>query len=147
MLKDLFFPATGAGSDDATLAVAEQIAKACDARLIVSVPAAVPTTYAAPWGFAPGPVLSAVLEEAEKSAVDRAHELGQRMSNSEATCDVRVNRTRLFDPAEASTIQARYADLSLMAQPSGDDASIAHAFFNSFLFRTEHVQLIALFFF
>jgi nucleotide-binding universal stress UspA family protein len=136
MLKDLFFPVTGASSDDATLAVAEQIAKLYGARLIISVPAAVPTALAAPWGFAPGPVLAEVLEEVEIHATNRAEALRQRMAKSEVVSDVRVDRTRLFDPPEALTIQARYADLSVIAQPRGDDASIAHAFFNTFLFES-----------
>ncbi len=142
MLKDLFFPVTGAASDDAALAVAEQLAKRHRARLIVSVPAAVPTALAAPWGFAPGPVLAEVLEEVEIRAVGRADALRQRLANSEATVEVRVDRTRLFDPPEALTIQSRYADLSVLAQPRGDEASIAHAFFNAFLFQSGRPVLV-----
>ena len=136
MRKDLFFPGTGASTDDATLAIAERIAIAYRARLIVSVPAAVPTAVAAPWGFAPGPVLAQVLEEVERHAKHRAEELRARMAKSEAAWDVRVDRTRLFDPPEALTLQARYADLSVIAQPRGKDASTAHAYFEAFLFES-----------
>ncbi|MUV14459.1 universal stress protein [Noviluteimonas gilva] len=136
MLKDLFFPVTGASTDDATLAIAERIAEAYRARLIISVPVAVPTALAAPWGFAPGPVLAEVLEEVEIHATKRAEDLRRRMAKSGVDWDVRVDRTRLFDPPEALTLQARYADLSVIAQPRGDDASIAHAFFNAFLFES-----------
>ncbi|UHQ18322.1 universal stress protein [Lysobacter sp. KIS68-7] len=136
MLKDLFFPVTGASTDDATLAIAEQIADAYRARLIISVPVAVPEAVAAPWGFAPGPVLAQVLEEVEIRATKRAEELRRRMANSKIASDVRMDRTRLFDAPEALTLQARYADLSVIAKPRGDDASIAHAFFNAFLFES-----------
>lgn len=142
MLKDLFFPITGVPGDDAALSIAEGLAKLHGARLIVSVASAVPAVIAAPWGFAPAPVLAEVLEEVERSAVERADELRQRLAKSEATVDVRVDRTRLFDPPEALTIQARYADLAVLAKPLGDEASISHAFFNAFLFESGRPVLV-----
>jgi nucleotide-binding universal stress UspA family protein len=134
MLKDLFLPITGEATDDATLSIAESLAAAYGARLIVSVPSAVPDVVAAPWGFAPGGVLADLLDEVENEAVRRAESLRSRLANAAASVDVRVDRTRIFDPPDALTLQARYADLALLARPVGKDAETAHAFFNAFLF-------------
>lgn len=134
MLKDLFLPITRASTDDAALAIAERLATAYGAKLIVSVPAAVPAVIAAPWGFAPGDVLVEVLEGVEKEALRHAERLRAQLSKSEASVDVRVDRTRIFDPADALTIQARYTDLAVLSRPTGNDAAITHAFFSAFLF-------------
>jgi nucleotide-binding universal stress UspA family protein len=64
------------------------------------------------------------------------------MANSEVSVEVRVDRTRLFDPAQALTIQSRYADLTVLAPPAGDDAAIAHEFFNAFLFESGRPVLV-----
>ncbi|MCC8364670.1 universal stress protein [Lysobacter sp. A6] len=134
MIRDLLVPITRATTDDAVVAFAEKLAIAYSAKLIVSIPAAVPAVMAAPWGFAPGAVLVEVLEGVEQEAMRHAERLRAHLAKSEASVDVRVDRTRIFDPAEALTMQARYADLAVLARPTGDDAAITHAFFDAFLF-------------
>jgi len=142
MLKDLLFPVTGAASDDAALRVAIDIASAHGARLIVAVPSPSLTPLQTPWGITPDAVLGELLRQVEREAEQLADAFRERLRNVDVPWEVRIDEARFLEPTDALMRQARYADVSVLARPTGDDGAIAHAYFRSFLFGSGRPVLV-----
>ena len=142
MLKDLFFPVTGAASDDAALRVAIDVASAHGARLLLGVPSPSLTPMQTPWGITQDAVVAELLHHVEREAAQIADGFRERLRNVDVPWDVRVDEARFLDPTDALMRQARYADVSLLARPTGDDGAIAHAYFRAFLFGSGRPVLV-----
>jgi hypothetical protein len=123
-MKDLFFPVTGATSDDAALDTAAAVASAYGARLIATVPAPAYAPLATPWGVTPDSVaLGEMLAVIEAESRMRAQSLRERLKNLEPASEIRIDPDHFFEPSRSLARQARYADLSLIACPQGRDGA------------------------
>lgn len=143
MLKDLFFPVTGAATDDAAIEIAASIASAYDARLVATVPAPAYAPLATPWGVTPDSVaLAEMLDLVESDARKRMESLRARFRDLEPACEIRMDPDHFFAPARSLARQARYADVSVVACPSGTDGETAHAYFRALLFESGRPVLV-----
>lgn len=142
MLKDLFFPVTGAASDEPTLGMAVQIASAYGAKLIVSVPSPSLAPLQTPWGITQDALAAEMLGQVEREAEQRAESFRERLRTVDVSWEVRVDEARYMEPAEGLSHQARYADVSVLARPMGADGAISHAFFRAFLFGSGRPVLV-----
>ena len=142
-MKDLFFPVTGATSDNAALDTAAAVASAYGARLIATVPAPAYAPLATPWGVTPDSVaLGEMLAVIEAESRMRAQSLRERLKNLDPASEIRIDPDHFFEPSRSLARQARYADLSLIACPQGRDGAIAHAYFRALLFESGRPVLV-----
>lgn len=142
MMKDLYFPVTGASSDDAAIEIAAEIASSHGARLIAVVPVPAIGPLATPWSLPSSTVVTEMIEEAEREARKRVASLRDRLARMNVQFDVRVDADRFFEPPKSLARQARYADVSLLAKPDRNDASIMHAYYRALLFESGRPVLV-----
>lgn len=142
MSKEFLVPLAGMANDDALVDAALAFAVAHDARLAIFVPAPIPTPMATPWGITADAVVAELYGLVEREAAERAQALRQRLRNVETPWDVRVDRARYLEPSIAFAHAARYADLAIVPQPSGEDAAIGHEYFSAALFESGRPVLV-----
>ena len=130
------FPLMGAASDDAALDVAAAFAAAHDTRLVVQVPAPMPTPTGTPWGITDHAVISELLALVEREAAQRADVVRQRLRDSRSPWEVRVDRARFGDPCFAFARYARCSDFAIVCRPTADDGGLAHAYFGAALLES-----------
>lgn len=142
MIKDLYFPVTGASTDETAIEVAAEIASAHSARLIAVVPVPAIGPLATPWSMPSATAVTQVIEEAEHEAKARVGALRDLLSRMNVQFDVRLDADRFFEPPRSLARQARYADLSIIAKPERTDASLMHAYFRPLLFESGRPVLV-----
>jgi len=138
---ELILPSTGT-DDTAALDAAIAFASAHGMRLAVAVQAPIPAPMTSPWGIGADTVLTELYAMVERQAAERADAIRQRLAHADVPWDVRVDEARFVEPPEAFAQQARYADLAVVGQPQGEDAPVAHAFFNAALFESGRPVLV-----
>jgi nucleotide-binding universal stress UspA family protein len=142
MIKDLYFPVTGASTDDAAIEIAAEIASSYGARLIAVVPVPAIGPLATPWSLPSATVVTEMIEEVEREARTRVGGLRDRLARMNVQFDVRIDADRFFEPPRSLARQARYADLSIIAKPERADASLTHAYFRALLFESGRPVLV-----
>ena len=133
MPKEFLLPLPSATDEDAVVDRALAFARLHDARLVIYVPAAIPTPTASPWGLSADTLIAELYGTIEREAHARADVLRQRLRDVDVAWDVRVGRACFADPALTFAHEARCADLAVVGQPGGEDASIWHAYFSAAL--------------
>jgi nucleotide-binding universal stress UspA family protein len=142
MLKELFFPVTGAPGDDAAIEAAAHIASAHGARLVATVPVPAIGALAPPWALPSATAVTEMIEDAEQEARRRVDALRHRLARMDVQVEVRAEGDRFFDPPRALARQARYADLSFVAGPDPRAAATMHAYFSALLFESGRPVLV-----
>ncbi|MCC8363722.1 universal stress protein [Lysobacter sp. A6] len=142
MPKEFLVPVPTASDEDAVIDKALAFAGAHDARLTLYVPAAIPTPMASPWGLAADTMIAELYGTIEREAHARADGLRQRLRDVDAAWDIRVGRARFSDPSLTFAQEARCADLAIVGQPHGVDASNWHDYFSATLFESGRPVLV-----
>lgn len=142
MMKELFFPVTGAPGDDAAIEAAAHIASAHGARLVATVPVPAIGALAPPWALPSATAVTEMIEQAEQEAVRRVDALRHRLARMDVQLEVRADADRYFDPPHALARQARYADVSVVAGPDPRAPATMHAWFGAMLFESGRPVLV-----
>ena len=142
MPKEFLLPLPNAADEDAVVDRALAFAGLHDARLVIFVPAAIPTPMASPWGLSADTLIAELYGTVEREAHARADVLRQRLRVVDVAWDVRVGRACFMDPALAFAHEARCADLAIVGQPGGEDASTWHAYFSAALSESGRPVLV-----
>ena len=142
MPKEFLVPVPNASDEDAVIDKALAFAGTHDARLTIYVPAAIPTPMASPWGLTADTIIAELYGTIEREAQARADVLRQRLRNVDAAWDIRVGRARFSDASLTFAEEARCADLAIVGQPHGNDASNWHDYFSAALFESGRPVLV-----
>ena len=142
MPKEFLVPVPNASDEDAVIDKALAFAGAHDARLTIYVPAAIPTPMASPLGLTADTIIAELYGTIEREANARADVLRQRLRDVDAAWDIRVGRARFSDPSLTFAQEARCADLAIVGQPHGNDASNWHDYFSAALFESGRPVLV-----
>lgn len=144
MIHDLMLPATGLGEDEKALSAAIALADNYGAHLSVLVALDLPLPIPGPWGITPDVVLSEMYAELHARGTQQAKRLRDRLERERISWEVHVCEARFVEPQRALAIEARHADLSVMATAGrgADDAGLARALFSALLFESGRPVLV-----
>jgi nucleotide-binding universal stress UspA family protein len=128
MYKDLLLPLLGTAADEASLALAAELAEAHDAHLaaLVTVPLLMPL------GFEMGAVPSDIyghLHDAERArGRQNAQRARERLGAAPISSEVRVVETFMVPASNVAVVHAHHADLVVLPGGDGTDAQAAALF-------------------
>lgn len=138
-------PMTGAAGAENALASAIALAEAEDAHLCVVEPVNLPTPTANPWGLPSEIAMAGTYETLREDGEAHAEELRARLRKESISWEVRVVESFFVEPPRSLAMQARHADLSVIAAAiQGDEAEAAQvgAYFNGLLFESGRPVLV-----
>ena len=135
MFKDILVPYVNADSEKAPAAAAMALAEAFEAHVAILVTVDVPPPMPSDWGAMAYDVYARLHEEARKRAAERVDALRGKFAHSAAPFDIRTAEAVSLYPQNAATLQARYADLTVLpAMPrNGTDNMFVHDYFHDIL--------------
>jgi nucleotide-binding universal stress UspA family protein len=119
MIRDLFMPLTGTSGDAPALAAALVLAKALPAHLSVVQPFAMPAPTIEPWGMAPD--ITELYADLRGEAIAYAERFRAGLEREGVSFDLRLAESLFMEAPEVASLQARYADLSVMVAPVGGE--------------------------
>ena len=118
MIRDIFVPLLRAVTDHAALDAAVAIASAAgDAHVAALVTMESPLPIATEWGYVPAEINAQMMDEARKSAEAVAARARAHLARATVASEVRVTDALLLWGEETAAMQARYADLTVLAGP------------------------------
>ena len=143
MIRDLMFPASGTAGDENALAAAIELASQLDAHLSLVQTVNLPLPIASPWGMQPDVLLADADDALRQAGETRAARLRERMKGETILWEVRTAESRLTEPGRLLSLQARHADLTVMAGPSSvDDGPVIRELFGDLLLESGRPLLV-----
>lgn len=143
MIRDLMFPASGTAGDENALSVAIELASQLDAHLSLVQTVNLPLPIASPWGMQPDVLIADADDALRQAGETRAARLRERMKGETIPWEVRIAESRLTEPGRMLSLQARHADLTVMAGPSSaDDGPAIRALFGDLLLESGRPLLV-----
>ena len=135
MFKDILIPYVNEDSLEAPLRAAVALAEAGGGHLAVLVTVDVPTPMPSDWGAMAYDVYARLHEEARKRAQARAEAVRARFAHAVPSFEVRTAEAVSLYPQNAASLQARYADLTVLpAMPrDGTENMLVHDYFHDIL--------------
>lgn len=137
-IQDLLLPITGTAGDNNAMAAAIALSAHYGAHLSVVEPINLPMPVTGPWGTMPDIRMSELYRELRDKGSENAARLRQKLDKEGISFDVRTAESLTVEPPQLLSLQARYADLSIVAapKPEADDAAVARRFFSALLFES-----------
>lgn len=117
MIRDLMLAITETPGDEAALAAAVALARSCQAHLAVVLAVRLPAPMPAPWGYTPSALLDEIHDEIRAQTRSRADALRERLEREDIAFDVRMVEGVFALPQQLLAIEARFADLAVIAAP------------------------------
>jgi nucleotide-binding universal stress UspA family protein len=135
MFKNLLLPYVNATTEGGPLTVAIALAQHFEAHLAVLVTVDVPPPMPNEWGVITNDYFVHALDEARKLGQTLAQRLRQRVVGLPRSTEVRLVESISVFPARTATLNARYADLTIVpnAPPNGAQSPTAHEYFEDLL--------------
>jgi nucleotide-binding universal stress UspA family protein len=135
MYKDILIPHVNADSERAPTAAAMALAEAFEAHVAMLVTVDVPAPMPSDWGAMAYDLYARLHEEAQKRAHDRADALRGKFAHSTVPFEIRTAEAVSLYPQNAASLQARYADLTVLpAMPrDGTENMFVHDYFHDIL--------------
>ena len=135
MIRDVFLALTDTESDEVALNAAASLAEAYGAHLSAAVPLDSPLAASAAYGVSP-----IMLEESATAlrevAQARAEHFRDMLKSRDLHYDVRIAEAKVSAVQQLVALQARYADISVIAAagPENTDSAMLHDAFAALLF-------------
>jgi nucleotide-binding universal stress UspA family protein len=145
MIRDLIVPMTGAAGAENALASAIALAEAQNAHLCVIEPVDLPTPMTNPWGLPSEIAMAGTYETLREDGKANAEKLRVRLAKESISWEVRVVESLFVEPPRSLAMQARHADLSVIAaaiQGNAAEAALVDAYFNGLLFESGRPVLV-----
>lgn len=135
MFKNLLLPYVNPTSEAGPLATAMALAEHFDAHLAVLVSVDIPPPMPNEWGVVTNDFFVHALDQARERAQTLALRLRERTRALRRPAEVRLIESVSLFPARTATLNARYADLTIVpsAPQSGNDSALAHDYFQDLL--------------
>ena len=135
MIKDILVPYVNTDSENAPAAAAMALAEAFQAHVALLVTADVQAPMPSDWGAMAYDMYARLHEEARKRALERVEALRAKFAHAAVPPEVRMTEAVSLYPQNAATLQARYADISVLpAMPrSGAENMYVHDYFHDLL--------------
>jgi nucleotide-binding universal stress UspA family protein len=123
MIREIFVPLMQSPADRAALDSAIALANACHAHVSAMVALEHPVPVVTEFGYLPVEWGQRELELARGSAEAAAAAARARLQRETESSEVRLTEVFLLWSEEAAALQARQADISVMAHPGPDESS------------------------
>jgi len=137
MIRDLFVPLTGTPGDDKAMAAAVRMASTLDAHVTIAQTVSMPLPTIEPWGMLPGiTAMYSTLRAEALAALERFRPMLEREGVSH---ELRFAEALFLEPTDTVALHGRYADLSVLVAPAGDnqpDTATIRRFFAALLFQS-----------
>lgn len=125
-LKDIFVPLFGDQSDEALIAAIEALPHCAAAHVAAALMSPIPELIFAGEGFGGGMALAEIITSARAEAVATQKTLGKRLAQTNLAFEQRLTEGQRLTVCDQATMQARHADLTVMARPHAQDSSFRH---------------------
>ena len=144
MIKDILIPYVNADSERAPAVAAMALAEAFEAHAAMLVTVDVQAPIPSDWGAMAYDVYIRLHEEARKRALERVETLRRKFAHAAVALEVRMTEAVSLHPQNAASVQARYADISVLpAMPRGGAESMyLHDYFHDLLFYSGRPVLV-----
>lgn len=138
MFKDILVPYINDDSVAETIAAASALAQECDAHVAMLVVVDVPAPMPSDWGAMAYDLYARLHEEARGRAQKQVEALRARFANLPVAVEVRMTEALSLYPANTISLQARYADLTVLpGAPAGAaESGVAHDVFHHVLLHS-----------
>ncbi|MBN8214522.1 MAG: universal stress protein [Xanthomonadales bacterium] len=135
MYKDILVPYVNAGSERAPAATAIALAEAFEAHVAMLVTVDVPAPMPSDWGAMAYDLYARLHEEARTRARARAEALREKFAHADVPFELRIAEAVSLYPQNAASLQARYADLTVLPTMPRDSAEnmLVHDYFYDIL--------------
>lgn len=135
MIKDILVPYVNTDSENAPAAAAMALAEAFEAHVAMLVTVDVQAPMPSDWGAMAYDMYARLHEEARKRALERVAALRAKFAHAAVSPEVRLTEAVSLYPQNAATLQARYADISVLpAMPRGGAENMyVHDYFHDLL--------------
>lgn len=145
MFRDLLLPTTNTAGDANAIDAGVALAAAFDAHLAVVETVNLPMYTPSPWGITPDTLLTGLYEELKAQGRANIETLRQRLAREAISHEVRMAEAKFVEPARCIAMQARHADLVVLAGAAMQapfDTEAVETIFGGLLFESGRPVLV-----
>ena len=125
-LKDILVPLFGDESDDALIAAIESLPQLVEAHVAAVLLSPIPDPIFVGDGMVGGLALGEMIADAQSQAKTAQARLQARLSRTNLAFEQRLSQGQVLTVCDHATVQARHADLTVMARPSQKNTDFRH---------------------